>query len=254
MKTTKSLIITILVTLLVLVVLRGGLWDVFTISADSYPSKLLPGDRLLVSRYSYGLRIPFTSNYDNWPRIGYRNAQRGDWMVFNSPADTSVVISRRPTLIQQCTAVPGDTVWFTWNYRLVSHSYPSSKLYPFVVPGKDVLVDVRPWNARLLYLTLHLYEKRNASLKGDSALYINGKRARRISFKQDYYWVSSGNEANRYDSRYFGFVPHSHLLGRIECVLFSKKPGTPLFEGFRERRTFYSLSRSPRTLYLVNEK
>lgn len=237
-KSHRRLLLLVAALLLLLVLLRLFVVDVVSVSSAGPAGALLPGDRLLVERWAYGWRLPFAPER-RWPA---RRAQRGDWLVCNAPSDTCRAVWRRRMVAGQCLAAPGDTVWFSWNYRLVPRAYPASTLYPFVVPARGERVAVTPWNARLLALTLRLHEGRAATLVGDTALLLGGRRVRSVRFAQDYYWLSSGSEAHRYDSRYFGFVPASHLVGRVGCVLFSLRAGEPLSRRLRAERFFYRLS------------
>lgn len=107
--------------------------------------------------------------------------------------------------------------------------------HPLVVPGRGKSVEVTPWNRTLLRNTLVLHEGKCAEIKGDT-LYVEGKPAKYCSFTQDYYWVGANNSINFSDSRLFGFVPQSHLIGRAAFIWFSKEKGSGLFKGYRWQR------------------
>lgn len=111
------------------------------------------------------------------------------------------------------------------------------EVHPFVVPRKGEKVRVYPWNVRLLCNTLVCHENRQAEVKGDS-LWIEGKPVAECSFGQDYYWMASNNSVNLSDSRLFGFVPRSHLVGRAALVWFSKDNESDWLEGYRWNRFF----------------
>lgn len=75
----------------------------------------------------------------------------------------------------------------------------------------------------------------------ENQLYINGQIIQEYQFTQDYYWMSSNNSLNLSDSRQFGFVPHSHLIGKASFIWFSKDPNHSLFSGYRWNRIFKSI-------------
>ena len=94
-------------------------------------------------------------------------------------------------------------------------------LYPLVVPARGHAIEVTPQNIALLCNTLLLHEGRRAEIRQDSLLYIDGRRATHCRFTQDYHWVEADNPTNPSDSRLFGFVPQSHLIGRASLIWFS---------------------------------
>ena len=76
----------------------------------------------------------------------------------------------------------------------------------------------------------------------DGDLHINGELAGYYTFKMDYYFVMGDNHHNSADSRYWGFVPEDHLLGKAVLVWFSVEPDKALLEGLRKERIFNSIN------------
>lgn len=233
MKAHRHLLLSLSVALVAGMAVALYLLTPYTVPGGHEPA-LYAGDRILVTRTSYGLRLPFETSWGQ-NRWGGGTPAKGEWMAFNDPMGTDSLPSDRPVRIGRCTAVPGDTVWYTWSRRLVWSGFPSSTLYPIVIPGKFRTVRVTPWNIRLLCNTLNRHERRRATIKGDS-LYIDGKATDRVRFSQDYYWVETGRDTNLGDSRYFGFVPASHLIGRARLITYSIDPEKPFYRGFRPQR------------------
>ena len=206
------------------------LWLVWTFVAfqivitghDKEP-ELRPGDHVLVSRWSYGLRWPMESLF-GLNRTAPSLPRTGQFIAFNDPSDTTVaVISRRPLSVGQCAALPGDTVWLEWhgpNDRAVANPVR----YPFVVPGRGLRIQVQPWNAALLANTLQRHEGRQLFWDGSNLRNDQGARVVEVAFSQDYIWVEARAMSGIYDSRVYGFVPQSHLVGRLLCITY----GSPL--------------------------
>jgi signal peptidase I len=88
------------VAIILATLIRGLLIQAFVIPSGSMEPTLLIGDHILVNKFIYGVRIPFTK--ERWPK--FRNPERGDVIVFVYPQD------RTKDFIKRVIAVPGDKV------------------------------------------------------------------------------------------------------------------------------------------------
>lgn len=224
---------------LVAVLLRNFVATSCLIPSSGMEHTLYQGDRIWVNRWSYGLRLPWMSlwGYHRW---GGAPVEKGDVVVFNNPSNlTEPFADRREVFIGRCVASPGDTLWVDSLFRIMpSAGSPDSVRrlwHVLVVPAKGDSVAVEAWNRTLLCNTLALHEGHRAEVKSDT-LYVDGIPVRQCRFTQDYCWVSSDNPANLSDSRLFGFVPETHVIGRAVRIWFSKEPGTGLLRGYRWKR------------------
>lgn len=96
--------------ILVVVLLRGCVMTSYLIPSSGMENSLFQGERILVNKWSYGLRLPLMAlwNYHRW---GDSPVEKEDIIVFNNPANLSEsVISRREVFISRCIGVPGDTL------------------------------------------------------------------------------------------------------------------------------------------------
>ena len=102
-KTAKFLIALALAFLLMLG-FRAIVFTICAVDGDALSPLLQKGDRVLVNRWSYGLRVGSDDGLISYTRIGRRAVKRGDIVAFENPQNTDQV------LICRCEALPGDTV------------------------------------------------------------------------------------------------------------------------------------------------
>ncbi|KAA6333136.1 Signal peptidase I, partial [termite gut metagenome] len=211
---------------------------------------LFQGERVLVNKWSYGLRLPFMLFF-SYHRWGEKRVERGDIVGFNNPANIlQPVIAHREIFISRCDGVPGDTLLVDSLFSIVSsanrrnnfnenplYAYP---LHTFIIPQKGKPVKIESWNRFLLKNTVVLHEKKQAEVIGDT-LFIEDIPVSEYTFSQDYYWMVSGNSVNWADSRLFGLVPQNHIIGKASLIWFSKEKETGVFKGYRWNRFFKAL-------------
>lgn len=102
--------ITIVGVALVVVLLRGCVATSYLIPSSGMENSLYQGERILVNKWSYGLRLSFMKlwGYHRWADSP---VQKEDILVFNNPANLSEpVIDRREVFISRCIGTPGDTL------------------------------------------------------------------------------------------------------------------------------------------------
>ncbi|WP_027002924.1 signal peptidase I [Hugenholtzia roseola] len=92
------------------------------------------------------------------------------------------------------------------------------------IPKEGMTIELTPQNVRHYGYTIQYYEGlENVEIK-DETLYLNGNALKDYVFKQDYYFAMGDNRHNSLDSRYWGFVPADHIVGKGSWVWFSIDP------------------------------
>ena len=108
---------------------------------------------------------------------------------------------------------------------------------PIYIPkeGKTVALDKAslPFYKRIITD----YEHNDLKVIGDE-IRINGKVATSYTFQQDYYWMMGDNRHNSLDSRYWGYVPANHIVGKAVFIWMSIDPHKSGFKKFRTERFF----------------
>ncbi|MBN1131894.1 MAG: signal peptidase I [Bacteroidales bacterium] len=130
------------------------------------------------------------------------------------------------------------------NQEIFPHSenfrWTGDNFGPVIVPAKGDSVVITPYNLPLYERIIRVYEN-NQLRSEDGIIYINGKRNNSYRFRMDYYFVMGDNRHNSADSRYWGFVPEDHLLGKAVFVWLSVDPEKGIIDGLRKERIFETI-------------
>ena len=109
---------------------------------------------------------------------------------------------------------------------------------PVYIPKKGQTVEISTDNIEWYERIISVYENNTLEIT-DSTISINGQVADSYTFKQDYYWMMGDNRHNSLDSRYWGFVPEDHIVGRPVFIWMSyDKTADKLTDRIRTARVF----------------
>ena len=108
--------------MVIVLLLRGFAFTSCLIPSAGMENSLFQGERILVNKWSYGLRVPYMSLF-SYHRWGESPIHKDDIVVFNNPAGIKEpVIDRREIYISRCIGVPGDTLLIDSLFNVVDRS------------------------------------------------------------------------------------------------------------------------------------
>ena len=116
-------------------------------------------------------------------------------------------------------------------------SWTEDNFGPLWVPKKGATVDLTIENLPLYKRIIETYEHNKLEVK-DNQIYINGEPADKYTFKMDYYFMMGDNRHNSADSRFWGFVPEDHIVGKASFVWMSSDKNKSFPKNIRWNRLF----------------
>jgi signal peptidase I len=129
-----------------------------------------------------------------------------------------------------------------------AYIFPHSRLYPFnndfwgpvVIPKKDASIQLNDSNIVLYERIIRDYENNELRITGGN-IYINGIQTSSYTFKYNYYFGMGDNRDFSADSRSWGFIPETHIIGKAWITFFSYKQENGGNHGIRWNRVFKSI-------------
>ena len=106
---------------------------------------------------------------------------------------------------------------------------------PIWIPKKGEKIALTMDNIAIYERPIKVYEDNDLEIK-DGKILINGQEAKEYTFKMDYYWMMGDNRHNSADSRYWGFVPEDHIVGKPIFIWWSSDPDRHGISGIRWSR------------------
>ncbi len=145
-------------------------------------------------------------------------------------------LSKRKDIVESITlntsATYGDLYPLNANTKWTRDNYG-----PIWIPKKGETVKLDLNNLPVYERPIQVYEGNKLEVK-DGKIYINDEQTDQYTFKMDYYWMMGDNRHNSADSRYWGFVPEDHIVGKPIFIWWSSDPDRHGFGGIRWSRLF----------------
>tara|TARA_X000001036_G_scaffold224433_1_gene209960 strand:- start:1027 stop:1752 length:726 start_codon:yes stop_codon:yes gene_type:complete len=204
---------TLLGALIIAIVIRSLLFQPFYIPSSSMEPTLLVGDRIFVSKYSYGYSkhsFPFSPNFSN-NRFFSKIPKRGDLVVFKTPSDN------RTDYIKRLIGLPGDVIQFSNGDLFINNKIVLKKKinnYNLIRCGKYNL------ETNTYLETLPNGIKHFSVYKKSGSL----QNTKKYKVPNNHYFLLGDNRDCSKDSRYLdsvGYVNQINLVGKAKLIFFS---------------------------------
>ncbi len=111
---------------------------------------------------------------------------------------------------------------------------------PIWIPAKGVTIKIDTSNICFYNRIIDVYENNDLRIEGNK-IYINNIQTDSYTFKMDYYWMMGDNRHRSADSRYWGFVPEDHIVGKPKYIWLSIDKEAKGFNRIRMKRFFMSI-------------
>ncbi|PID89507.1 MAG: signal peptidase I [Bacteroidia bacterium] len=108
---------------------------------------------------------------------------------------------------------------------------------PLYIPAKGATIALTPENLPLYRRAIEVYEKHKVEQK-NGKIFIDGKETNKYTFAMDYYFMMGDSRHNSADSRFWGFVPEDHVVGKAVFIWFSTDKDKSFLKKIRWNRIF----------------
>ena len=233
------------------------IFSTYPVNSGSMMPSISPGDRIVVNKLIFGARLYRNFDFLEGGKLqtfrmkGFRGISYNDVVVFNRSYPLSFDI--RQVYVKRCIGLPGDTIWIrNGQYQnssiktqlLMEHFNPQSTEYatdrlfecypykealhwtiwnfgPLYLPRKGDTIALNQMNI-WLYLRLIRYENGLDFHFENDTLFLKNQPMQTYTFRENYYFMAGDNFANSADSRSFGPIPETFIIGVVSIKINTK--------------------------------
>ena len=218
----KSNFLSLFYAILIAIIIRTFFFQAFFIPSSSMEPTLLVGDRIFVSKFSYGYSkhsFPFSLPLIN-ERVLFSEPERGDIIVFKTPENLRI------DYIKRLVGLPGDKIQMIDGILHINDIPVKRKKIrsetKLINNGqiRNVLVYEETLPNKISYET---FDMGNTRADNTSEIFI----------PEDSYFFMGDNRDNSKDSRFVGSVPKNNLVGKAQIIFFATEGGSTILEFWR---------------------
>ena len=218
----KSNFLSLFYAILIAIIIRTFFFQAFFIPSSSMEPTLLVGDRIFVSKFSYGYSkhsFPFSLPLIN-ERVLFSEPERGDIIVFKTPENLRI------DYIKRLVGLPGDKIQMIDGILHIND---------IPVKRKKIRSETKLINNGQIRNVL-VYEEtlpNNVSYETFDMGNTRADNTSEIFIPEDSYFFMGDNRDNSKDSRFVGLVPKNNLVGKAQIIFFATEGGSTILEFWR---------------------
>ena len=209
----KGLGYSIFIGVLIATSFKSAIADWNIVPSGSMKPTIVEGDRIFVNKLAYDLKIPYTT----WHVAEWDNPDRGDIVVFYSPADNK-------RLVKRVIGLPGDEIAMRDNTLFIN--------------GEQLKYESADGTVNRIYSDQYCIIEDLSGRKHPvmiTPIYLSMRSFSAITVPEGCYFMMGDNRDDSADSRYFGFVERKRIVGQATAIVISldkKRKYQPRWERF----------------------
>ena len=198
----------LLFVVLIVLSFRSSIADWNDVPTGSMKPSILEGDRILVNKLAYDLKVPFTT----WHIAEWGSPRRGEVVIFYSPTDGT-------RLVKRVIGEPGDVIALRDNQL-----YVNGKPADYQPLDADTIRQMGPGAEQSFVFRSEGIGGRRHPMMETPDRYTDARSRQPVTVPPGHYFMMGDNRDNSNDSRFYGPVPREKIVGRSSRVALSLDP------------------------------